>query len=250
MVKRKIRFLRQIFREIKENYLNSQKKKVGLVSNANTHMEIANKIRHSFLEICQSFLINKTIIHIVMNNSRNEKDVSWNKCRIHSQFQDGSRHWGVSSMGRITALTQMIPSVLNIFDHIRFATHISYFFLTIAVIVVANSGKLVHAAMIVAQIAHSDIHKVWAINTVASTITSDAITSSPILATSFVMFKSIHFEVSFAIGILLLKSIINRSMNNNITNISLTQSIPKVILNAQDEVSILIKASNATPRNR
>lgn len=64
------------------------------------------------------------------------------------------------------------------------------------------------------------------------------------------MFKSIHFEVSFAIGILLLKSIINRSMNNNITNISLTPSIPKVILNAQDEVSILIKASNATPRNR
>jgi hypothetical protein len=39
-------------------------------------------------------------------------------------------------------------------------------------------------------------------------------------------------------------------MNNNITNISLTPSIPKVILNAQDEVSILIKASNATPRNR
>jgi hypothetical protein len=76
MVKRKIRFYVRFFREIKENYLNSQKKKVGLVSNANTHMEIANKIRHSFFEICQSFLINKTIIHIVMNNSRNEKDVS------------------------------------------------------------------------------------------------------------------------------------------------------------------------------
>ena len=131
-------------------------------------------------------------------------------------------------MGRITALTQMIPSVLNIFDHIRFATHISYFFLTIAVIVVANSGKLVPAAMIVAHIAHSDIHKVWAINTAASTITSEAITKSPILATSFAIFKSIHFHVSFARGILLLKSVINSNANNIITKISLVVSIPKL----------------------
>jgi hypothetical protein len=98
----------------------------------------------------------------------------------------------------------MIPRVLNMFDHIRFATHISYFFLTIAVIVVANSGKLVHAAIMVAQIAHSDIHKVSAIYIAASTITSEAITSRPILATSFATFKSIHFHVSFANGILLL----------------------------------------------
>ena len=56
-------------------------------------------------------------------------------------------------IGRIVALTQIIHKVLKIFDHIRLATHISYFFLIIAVIVVANSGKLVHAAIIVAQIA-------------------------------------------------------------------------------------------------
>jgi hypothetical protein len=60
----------------------------------------------------------------------------------------------------MAALTQMIHRVLKILDHIRLATHISYFFLTIAVIVVANSGKLVPAAIIVAQIAHWDIHKV------------------------------------------------------------------------------------------
>jgi hypothetical protein len=48
----------------------------------------------------------------------------------------------------------MIHKVLKILDQTKFATHISYFFLIIAVIVVANSGKLVPAAIIVAQIAH------------------------------------------------------------------------------------------------
>ena len=75
------------------------------------------------------------------------------------QSHDDNRHSEVSSIGRIVALTHMIPNVLNIFDQTKFATHISYFFLRIAVIVVANSGKLVHAAIIVAQIARSDIHK-------------------------------------------------------------------------------------------
>lgn len=94
------------------------------------------------------------------NNSKNEKEVSWKKCSIHSQFHHGSKHTGVSSIGRIVALTQIIQSVLNIFDHTKLAIHISYFFLIIAVIVVASSGKLVPAAIIVAQIAHSDIHNV------------------------------------------------------------------------------------------
>ena len=140
--------------------MNSQKKKFGLISNANTHIEIANKIRHSFLEIIQSFLIQKRINQIVRNNSKNENEVSWKKCRIHSQFHHGSKHCGVSWIGRITALTQIIHNVLKIFDQTKFATHMSYFFFTIAVIVVANSGKLVHAAMIVAPMAHSDIHRV------------------------------------------------------------------------------------------
>ena len=90
----------------------------------------------------------------------NENDVSWKKCKNHSQFHCGNKHTGVNSIGRILALTQIIHKVLKIFDHTRFATHISYFFLIMAVIVVANSGKLVQAAIIVAQMAHSDIHKV------------------------------------------------------------------------------------------
>jgi len=158
---------------------------------------------------------------MVKNNSTNENDESWKKCRIHPQFHQGNKHLEVSSIERIVALTQIIHRVLNIFDPTRLATHISYFFLSMAVIVVANSGKLVPAAIIVAQMAHSDIHKAWAINTAALTITSDAMTKSPILATSFVIFNSIHFEVHFAQGILLLKAIITNNTNKIATNISL-----------------------------
>ena len=180
----------------------------------------------------------------------NENDVSWKKCKIHSQFHHGNRHTGVNSIGRITELTQIIHNVLNIFDHTRLATHISYFFLIIAVIVVANSGKLVPAAIIVAQIAHSDIHKTWAMKTAESTITSDAITNSQILATSLVIFKSIHFEVSFTQGIVLLNAIITNKANKMATNISLIQSIPKRTMNFQEVISMLMKASNTTHRNR
>ena len=171
----------------------------------------------------------KRINHIVKNSNKKEKEVSWKKCSIHSQFQDGNRHSGVNSIGRITELTHIIHKVLKIFDQTRLATHMSYFFLTIAVIVVASSGRLVHAAIIVAQIAHWDIHKVWAINTAASTMTSEAITKSQILATSFVIFKSIHFEVSFAQGILLLNAIIMNNMKSIATKISLVLSIEKLI---------------------
>ena len=179
-----------------------------------------------------------------------ENDVSWKKCRNHSQFHQGSKHSGVSSIGRIVALTQMIHSVLNIFDQTRLATHISYFFLIIAVIVVANSGRLVHAAIIVAQIAHSDIHRVWAINTAASTITSEAITKSQILATSFVIFNSIHLDVSFTHGIALLNAIITNNNARIATNIQLTQSIPRFIRNLHEVISMLMKASKITHMNK
>ena len=180
----------------------------------------------------------------------NENDVSWKKCRIHSQFHPGSKHSGVSTIGRIVALTQMIHKVLKIFDHTRLATHISYFFFIMAVIVVANSGKLVHAAIIVAPMAHSDIHNVWAINTAQSTIISDAITKSHILATNFVIFRSIPLEVSLAHGIILLNTMITNKIKRIDTKISLTQSIPKCTRNLQEVISIFMKASNATPKNR
>ena len=84
----------------------------------------------------------------------NENEESCIKWAIPVQFQDESKHLGVNVIGVIVALIHIIPSVLNIFDHTKFPTHISYFFFKTAVIVVANSGKLVQAAIIVAQIAH------------------------------------------------------------------------------------------------
>ncbi len=45
-------------------------------------------------------------------------------------------------------------------DPITFPTHMSYFFFIRAANVAATSGKLVPAAIIVAQIARSDTHKV------------------------------------------------------------------------------------------
>ena len=223
---------------------------MGLASNANTQIDTINSSNHSFLEIFQSFLMKKTIKPIVRNNSINEKDVSWKKCNNPSQFHHGNKHTGVNSIGRIDALTHIIHSVLKILDQTKLATHISYFFLIIAVIVVASSGRLVHAAIIVAQIAHSDIHNVWAMKTAASTITSDAITNNQILAISFVIFSNIHFEVSFAQGILLLNAIITNIKNNRATNISLTLSIPNIIRNTSFEVLILMNASRATHKNK
>jgi hypothetical protein len=87
-------------------------------------------------------------------------------------------------------------------------------------------------------------------NTAASTITSEAITNNQILATSFVIFRSIHFEVSFTHGILLLNAIITNNAKSIATNISLIQSIPKFMRNFHEVMSIFMKASNATHRNR
>lgn len=64
------------------------------------------------------------------------------------------------------------------------------------------------------------------------------------------IFKSIHFEVSFTHGIVLLNAIITNKANNIATNISLIQSIPKRNINFQDVISIFMNASNATHRNR
>jgi len=93
----------------------------------------------------------------------------------------------------ITDDIQAIQSILKISDPITFHTHISYFFLIIAANVAAISGKLVPAAIMVAHIAHCDIHNSAATNTAESTITSADITSNQILAMSFVMFKNIVF---------------------------------------------------------
>ena len=132
---------------------NNPIKKDGLAWKAKTNIEIHSNIHHSSLLSFRPLLISNTISSIVKNSSMNENEVSCIKCHRHVQFQDDNKQTGVNVIGVIVALIQIIPSVLKIFDPTRFPIHISNFFFKIAVTVVANSGKLVHAAIIVAQIA-------------------------------------------------------------------------------------------------
>lgn len=135
----------------------------GFAWKARTNIEIQSRMHHSSLLNFRPLLMSSTINNIVKNNSINENEVSCIKCPRHEQFQDDNKHTGVNVIGVIVALIQIIQSVLNIFDPTKFQIHISNFFFKIAVIVVANSGKLVHAAIIVAQIARCDIQKTSAI---------------------------------------------------------------------------------------
>ena len=87
-------------------------------------------------------------------------------------------------------------------------------------------------------------------NTAASTITSDAITKSPMLATSLVIFRSIHLEVSLAHGSCLLKIIIINRISNIDTKISLILVIQSFSTNSQSTISAFISASKATHKNK
>ena len=141
--------------------------------------------------------MSRTINSIVKKSSINENDVSCIKWARHVQFPEESRQTGVNVIGVIVALIQIIPSVLKIFDQTRFPIHMSNFFFKIAVIVVANSGKLVPAAIIVAQIARWDIQKTSAIYTAESTTTSEDKTNNHKLAINLLMFNNIHFDHFF-----------------------------------------------------
>ena len=102
-----------------------------------------------------------------------------------------SKHVGCKFKGVITDEIPMIHKILKISDQTTFPTHISYLFLIIAANVAATSGNDVHAATIVAQMAHSDTQKYWAINTAALTTRSDDRTNIHKLANNFVQFNTI-----------------------------------------------------------
>lgn len=131
------------------------------------------------------------------------------------------KHFGVICIGVITEEIQTIQRILNISDPITFHTHISYFFLIIAAKVAAISGKLVPAAIIVAQIAHSDTQIAVATYTADATITSEDITKSPILAIIFVILSNIQFSSSFLLCFFLLN--IDKENKNNNTHINTTE---------------------------
>ena len=124
-------------------------------------------------------------------------------------------------MGVIIEEIQTIHRILNISDHITFHTHISYFFLIMAANVAAISGKLVHAAIIVAQMAHSDTHITVATYTAEATIISDDIISSPILEIILVILSSIQFSCSILLFLLLLN--IESQNRNRITHINIIE---------------------------
>ena len=152
--------------------------------------------------------------------------------RLHntdSQFH--TRHFGVKSNWVITEEIQTIHRMLKISDQITFHTHISYFFLMMAAKVAAISGKLVPAAMIVAQIAHSDTHMTVATYTADATITSEDIISNPILEIIFVMLSNIQFSCSFLLCFFLLN--IETQNKIRIIHINITEYLdsPNSILN-------------------
>ena len=170
---------------------------MGLISNA--ILIVARIIRaiHSRLDSFHHVLIKKKVNTNVAIKTHTENMLSLNN--IVQKFMShplAKRQVGCKFNGVITADIQIIQSILNISDHITFHTHISYFFLMIAANVAATSGREVHAAMIVAQIARSETQKFWAINTAASTTKSEAKTRIHKLAISFAKFNIIHKSFS------------------------------------------------------
>jgi hypothetical protein len=89
--------------------------------------------------------------------------------------------------------------------------------LIIAANVAAISGKLVPAAIIVAQIAHSDTHITVATYTAEATIISEDIMSSPILEIILVILSKIQVSSSLLLCLFLLN--IERQNRNIITHI-------------------------------
>ena len=168
-------------------------KKVGLISNVILRIAKVNKATHSRFDNFHHVLIKMKVRISVRIRIHTEKILSLNsivkKLISHPLL---NKHVGLRFRGVITEEIQMIHNMLNISDHTTFPTHISYLFLMIAAKVAATSGREVHAATIVAQIAHSETQRFWAIKTAEFTTKSDAITRAQILASNFAKFKIIH----------------------------------------------------------
>lgn len=148
-----------------------------------------------------------------------------------------NRHVGWRCNGVIIEEIQMIHNILNISDHTTFPIHISYFFFTIAAKVAATSGSEVHAAIIVAQIAHSETQKCWAINTAEFTTKSEAITKTHILASNFAKFKIIHNSRSDHLPFFFLNEDIMKKITRVTRNPIQYDDIHKFNQNSQSTVS-------------
>ena len=188
-----------------------------------------NKKIHSAFDNFQPVLMNIKVITSVNININIENILSYiNPPKKVSHVQ--IKHFGVICKGVIIEEIQTIQRILNISDQITFPTHISYFFLIIAAKVAAISGRLVPAAIIVAQIAHSDTQMAVATYTADATMMSDDITKSPILAIILVILSNIQFSSSFLLCFFLLN--IDKENKNKRTHIN-------TIEYADSQISIL-----------
>ena len=135
-------------------------KNVGLISNAILSTANVNRATHSRFDNFHHVLIKMKVRINVRIRTHTEKILSLNsivqKLISHPLL---NRHVGLRFKGVITEEIQIIHNILNISDHTTFQTHISYLFLRIAAKVAATSGREVHAAIIVAQIAHSETQR-------------------------------------------------------------------------------------------
>ena len=183
---------------------NNHIKYVGLISKAILIVAKIISVSHSHFDNFRHVLMNMNVIINVIIRTHTEKILSLNiivqKLTSHQLVK---RQVGFKCNGVITDDIPIIHRILNISDHITFQTHISYFFFIIAAKVAATSGKDVHAATIVAQIAHSETQKFWAIKTAACTTKSEERTNIPKLASNFAVFKIIHKSFSFDFHLLL-----------------------------------------------
>ena len=190
-------------------------KNLGLISNAILRIANVNSANHSRFDNFHHVLIKMKVRISVRISTHTEKILSLNnivqKLISHPLL---NKHVGLRFKGVITEEIQIIHKILNMSDHTTFPIHISYFFLTIAANVAATSGREVHAAIIVAQIAHSETQRFWAINTAEFTTKSDAITKTQILASNFAKFKIIHNSRSDHLHFFFLKEDIKKKTTN------------------------------------
>ena len=195
-------------------------KNVGLISKAILRIAIIKRVAPSRFESLQLVLI-KINVRISVNIKTHTEKILSLKSIVQKLVSHpcANKHVGCRFKGVITDEIPIIHRILKISDHTTFPTHISYLFLIIAANVAATSGNDVQAATIVAQIAHSDTQKYWAINTAALTTRSDDSTNIHKLANNFVQFNIIHNLYSDQFLFLLKKRDIRNHAANTIKKI-------------------------------
>ncbi len=220
-------------------------KNLGLISKAILSTANVNRATHSRFDSFHPVLIKIKVTTNVAIKIQTENILSLNN--IVQKFISHhplNKHVGWRCNGVIIEEIQIIHNILNMSDHTTLPIHISYFFLTIAAKVAATSGREVHAAIIVAQIAHSETQKCWAINTAELTTKSEAITKIHKLASNFAKFKIIHNSRSDHLHFFFLKEDIVKKITKVNKNPIQYEDIHRFNQNSPSTVSQVTTQSN------